>query len=517
MDRRRFLLTIGAVPLVCLLGVPEREQVTEPQLGPPLPFDFDTLRQQARALSMAPYKPPILRAGNVLKQIDFDAIQKIRFKPEATLWSGEDEPFTVRFFHLNKFVTTPVTIYAVERGLAREVQYSSKYFDYDHTNLRNKLPEDLGYGGFRIMSPKTGNDWLAFQGASYFRSSGASGQYGLSARGIAVNTAMPQPEEFPRFSSFWLERPTDREHGITIYALLDGPSLTGAYRFACSQSSAAVMDVQAVLFMRQSIKRLGIAPLTSMFWYGENNRTDATDWRPEIHDSDGLALWTGAGERIWRPLNDPPALQVSSFEDKAPKGFGLLQRDRNFDHYQDDSTFYNARPSAWVEPRGDWGKGAVQLVEIPTNDEIHDNIVAYWLPEQVVEPGSHWNFDYRLYWASEEPFPPTVGHVVATRIGRGGVPGQETPRKSGQHKFVIDFEGGPLFALKQRYDVDCVVTASRGNVMHPYALKVVGTNLWRATFDLDLPSGDAVVLRCFLRLHETALTETWLYEYIPPK
>jgi glucans biosynthesis protein len=251
-----------------------------------------------------------------------------------------------------------------------------------------------------------------------------------------------------------------------------------------------------------------------MFWFGENNRHLATDWRPEIHDTDGLAIWTGAGERIWRPLNNPPTVQTSSFEDSDPKGFGLLQRDRAFYHYEDDGVFYDRRPSVWVEPQGGWGRGAVQLVEIPTDDEIHDNIVAYWVPATPVTAGSRWSFAYRLHWLADEPYPPTaVARVRHTRLGRGGIPGQ--PRPAGARKFVIDFEGGPLEELKKLDPVKPVVNASRGRIDNAYALQIVGTRNWRAFFDLYAEGPELVDLRCFLRLGERTLTETWLYQYIP--
>lgn len=510
MHRRRFLFALAALPAGSAIAA----SVKGPHLGTPQSFDFSQVRERARAAARTPYQPPAIPAPKTLNQIDFDVVQKIDFRPTMALFPHS--PFPVRLFHLNKYAQTPVQIYTVEGGQAREVLYAPDYFDYKDAALRRQIPANLGFAGFRLMNGASETDWLAFQGASYFRCAGPFNQYGMSARGIAIDVAMPTPEEFPLFRAFWIE--PGKGHHIRIHALLDGPSLTGAYRFDCTRTTGEIMDVHAELFTRRPIARLGVAPLTSMFWYGENNRTDADDWRPEIHDSDGLALWTGAGERIWRPLTDPPAVQTTSFEDRGPRGFGLLQRDRNFDHYQDDSAFYNKRPSVWVEPRGSWGAGAVQLVEIPTDDEINDNIVAYWVPKAAVGAGDHLPFDYRLYWTAEEPVPATnVGHVIATRIGRGGVPGQLTPRKQSQHKFVVDFEGGPLAALAQRYDVDPVVTASRGTISNRYAIKVVGTNYWRGVFDIDPPGDAPVDLRFYLRLHGRTLTETWLYHYIPKK
>ena len=484
------------------------------KFGEPKPFSYDALRARARASAAKPYRSEPAPAAELIKSISFDLNQKIQFKPEYSLWPKGPGDFPVRFFHLNRYVEQPVRIHVVDGAASREILYSSSYFDYGGTGLDEKLPPDLGFAGFRMMNgPSEDADWLAFQGASYFRSSGDENQYGASARGIAIDTAMPRPEEFPRFTEFWLGE-AQGSHAVTIYALLDGPSITGAYRIDAERTKGAIMTMHVDLFARNPIERLGVAPLTSMFWYGENNSSRRKDWRPEIHDSDGLALWTGKGERIWRPLNDPAQVQTNSFVDTNPKGFGLIQRDRDFDNYQDDGAFYNRRPSIWVEPLGEWGEGAVQLVEIPTDDEIHDNIVAYWIPRAPVTRGKALTFDYRLYWGSGEPHPPSLGRVVATRIGRGGVPGQPPPKD--QRKFVIDFQGGPLDDMAQRFDVKPVINLSRGRVENPYVIKVVGTSRWRAFFDVELKGGEPLDMRCYLRLGKKTLTETWLYQYFPP-
>ena len=264
-----------------------------------------------------------------------------------------------------------------------------------------------------------------------------------------------------------------------------------------------------------ALEKLGVAPMTSMFLYGEEHRRQFDDFRPEVHDSDGLLMQTGGGEWLWRPLVNPPSTQTNSFLDNNPKGFGLMQRDRNFANYQDDGAFYNKRPGIWVEPRGNWGPGAVQLVEIPTNDETHDNIVAYWRPDGDINAGGTRSFDYRLYWQNNEPaYPKNIAKVVATRLGRGGVPGQ-TPWPRDSRKFVVDFTGGPLMQLQQRFDITPVVSASRGKIDNGYVIKVVGTNLWRALFDLQLDGTAPVDLRLFLKLGTKTLSETWLYQLFP--
>ncbi|MGC1466205.1 MAG: glucan biosynthesis protein [Pseudolabrys sp.] len=517
---RRIVLLSGASLAVTGLAAPRSRAAAEPeQPQQPQLFDFAALRQRAKDLATKPYVAPKVSAADIVSKIDFDVVQKIKFRAEKALWGNKPGFLPVRLFHVDKFNPLPVRINVVADGKATPVNYSPQDFDYGDTGLEGKLPPDLGFSGFRVMdSEKAATDWLAFQGASYFRSSGEDNQYGGSARGIAVNTTASTKEEFPRFSEFWLLEPEPQSSSITIYALLDGPSLTGAYHFVATKQSGAIMDVQAQLFIRSDIAQLGIAPLTSMYWFGENDRRHATDWRPEIHDSDGLALWTGKGERIWRPLMNPPAVQTNSFLDENPKGFGLMQRDRDFADYQDDGAFYNRRPTMWIEPKGDWGAGAVQLVEIPTADEIHDNIVAYWIPKGPVKAGKQIGVAYRLFWQNNNPHPPNdVARVSATRVGRGGVPGHPSPEDKDSWKFVLDFAGGPLSTMAPRFDVEPVVTTSYGKVGKAYVIKVVGTDRWRALFDIHgLQKDKPVNLRCFLRFGGKTLTETWLYQYFPP-
>ncbi len=510
-DRRLMLAALSA----SLVPLPALAAAAGIRLGKPTPFNYGMLAARARKAAGQPYQGPQTKAAQIIKGIDFDAVQKIRFRPDHALWRGQAGTDPVSFFHLSKYSGDPVTLHVVEGDSAREILYGPDYFDYGDSKLDPAALGDLGFAGFRVMDGQDKpTDWLAFQGASYFRSSGQDAQYGASARGIAVNTALAGPEEFPRFCEFWLDA-----HGpvVSIYALLDGPSITGAYKFDAVKNGdgTVVMNVHCDLFVRADIARLGIAPLTSMYWYGENERRKAADWRPEIHDNDGLALWTGKGERIWRPLVNPPQVQTNSFADNNPKGFGLMQRDRDFDHYQDDGAYYDKRPGIWVEPKGNWGPGSVQLVEIPTDDEINDNIVAYWRPERDVSKGDTLRFDYRLYWQDSEPaYPKTIAKAVATRLGRGGIPGQ-SPWPRDKHKFVVDFTGGPLAQLQQRFDLTPVVGASRGKIDNAYVIKVVGTPLWRALFDLQVEGDAPVDLRLYLKLGGKTLTETWLYQYFP--
>lgn len=494
--------------LLGLLAGPHARAVAGPR-GRAVPFSWAILRDRALALSRRPYAPPA-PASDLVRKISYATLGDIFYRPEKTLWREHDDASAVRFFPLTKMAPMPVSIAVVEDGLARPFAYSPSLYKTPDGHPLGALGEAGGFSGFRIMNRGGIGDWLAFQGASYFRSAGPLHQYGLSARGIAIDTGLAKPEEFPAFTHFWLERGATGV--ITVYALLEGPSITGAFRFVNRrEADEMAQDVSMVIHLRRSVERLGIAPLTSMFWYAEGNRRSAGDWRPEIHDSDGLAIETGRGERIWRPLINPPRPQVNSFADAAPRGFGLLQRDRAFDHYQDDAVFYEKRPSLWVEPQGDWGAGAVMLYEIPTRSEYDDNIVAFWQPRASHAAGSRYAHDYRLRWIGGEPAQMPVAGVVNCWTGPGGLPGQ--PPRPGATKLVIDFAGDRFAGLTYRSAVEPVVNVANGTLLNQGCYPVNALrNCWRLVLDIERGNAEPGDIRAFLSLEGDAITETLLYQ-----
>ncbi len=489
--------------------------------GAPQAFDYAKLKGIARDRAAARYEAPSTVLPAALAGIDYDAFQAIRFVPREALWAGSEERFQIRFFHRGYRYRERVRMHEVAGGIAREIAYDPAMFDMRKTGIDARdLPRDLGFAGFRVnFHTNWDSDVAAFLGASYFRAVGAESQYGLSARGLAIGVGSPKGEEFPMFTEFWFERPAPAQDHLTIYALLDAPSIAGAYRFDVAPGGTSTMDIDAALYPRRAIDDLGIAPLTSMFLCGENDRRVGSDWRPEIHDSDGLAMATGGGEWIWRPLVNAPGTRLNSFLDRRPRGYGLLQRDRTFDHYLDDGAFYDLRPSAWVEPKplpgGGFDAGAVQLLEYPAQDEATDNIVACWRPSSPVQPARELLYAYRLYWGAEPPVRPALAHVVATYTGIGGVVGQ--PRRHFAWRFVVDFVGGDLAAAPKDAAVEPVITASRGAIEIPSARPQHAIGGYRVMFDIrpdDAP--DPVDLRLFLRLDGAALSETWLYQWTPP-
>jgi len=497
---------------------------TMPDAGaPPQGFDFAWIKGHARWLAGSPYLPPKDTVPPGLAKLGYDQYQSLRFRTDHALWADAGLAFRLQFFHVGRGFTAPVRLFEVEAGLAREIVYEPAMFDFSQSGIDPSVMQGkAGFAGFRVQFVTDWRDDIAaFLGAAYFRAVGAdTRQYGLSTRALAVDTAMDHPEEFPRFTAFWFERPAKDAGTLTLYALMDSPSVTGALRIRIAPGATQVMDVDTAFYPRKTIQRFGIAPLTSMFYYAKNDRRGANDWRPEIHDSDGLSLWTGGGEWIWRPLTNPAQLHFNSYLDENPHGFGLMQRDRNFDHYQDDGVYYDRRPNLWVEPRpgeaGGWGKGAVQLVEIPTIDETFDNIVAFWNPAEKPKAGQELLYSYRLYWGTAIPFATSLAQTIATRTGIGGIIGQR--RSYYSWHFAVDFAGGELGALGRDADVQAVVTASRGQTEHVTAHFVPEFKGYRALFDIRPPDdSDAPIdLRLYLRIQGQPLTETWIYQYTPP-
>ena len=517
MRRRDFLGSLSAAGLLGLLPGTAHSAVLR-HVGEAEPFDFERLKARARALAAQPWRAAPAVTDATLNALDFDRYQSIRFLPDHGLWAGEGRLFEARFFHPGYLFRHPVQLHEVVDGHAHRLAYDPAMFDYGKSGVNgDAVPDDTGFAGFKLIyHTDAGRDVAAFLGASYFRAVGGEMQFGLSARGLAVDTGLPRAEEFPSFTHFWLQQPALGDTTLVVFALLDSPSVAGAYRFAITPGRQQVMLVDAVLHPRQPIERLGVAPLTSMFQTGENDRRKANDWRPEIHDSDGLSMWTGSGEWVWRPLRNPASLRFNSFLDHNPRGFGLMQRDRDFASYQDDGVFYERRPHLWVTPLDGWGAGAVQLLELPTEDETFDNIVAFWNPAEPVMPGREYVFRYRLDWGAEPPAAPEAARVVATRTGIGGVIGQ--PRTDFSWRFAIDFAGGDLSMLAAGAPVEPAVEASAGELRLMSARPLHAIGGYRLMFDLKPPEGqrDPINLRAFLRLHGRALSETWLYQYDAP-
>ena len=469
-------------------------------------FGFEDVSKRAQQLAAKSYKAPEAKLPAALRDISYDDYRDIRFKADSALWRGR-LPFEVQFFHPGFLFQHPVKINVVGARGVTKLPFDPKAFTYGRNKIDPKDLRDIGYAGFRIHYPLNREDYkdevAVFLGASYLRAIGRGQGYGLSARGLAVDTALASGEEFPSFREFWLEWPAPDARELVVYALLDSRRVTGAYRFVIRPGEMTVLDVRARLFLRAPVGKLGIAPLTSMYFFGENDPAPVEDYRPEVHDSDGLLIASSTGEWLWRPLVNPRRLLVTSFELNGPRGFGLLQRDRAFARYEDLESRFEKRPTAWVEPVGDWGAGHVELVQIPTADEFNDNIVAFWVPERAPEPGKPLELAYRVSWALDGRFGP-LGQVIQTRRGQVG---EDVTR------FVIDFDGGLLDKLPRDAALELSAWAAPGaELLEHRAYRNEATGGWRAVLHVRRKDQDnPVELRAFLRTPEGAVTEAWSY------
>ncbi|MBZ6077418.1 glucan biosynthesis protein [Microvirga puerhi] len=502
--------------LLASVAVPALAQ--QPGVPAPNPFRFEDVVRRARELAAKPYEAMTAQLPEPLNRLSFDDYRDIRFRPDKALLASSGSPFRMQLFHLGFLYQRPVTVNVLRDGVPTPVPYQKELFDYGHNKIDKPLPVNLGFAGFRLHyplnSPKVFDEVIAFLGASYFRFLGADQKYGASARGLAINVEGGDAEEFPHFREFWIEMPKPDSDQATIYALLDSPSVAGAYRFVLYPSKETALDVTATLFPRQSIPNVGLAPLTSMFFEGENERRRTDDFRPELHDSDGLLMQSGAGEWIWRPLRNPTRKAISSFSDKNPRGFGLMQRDRVFENYQDLETSYHKRPSYWVEPVGEWGEGRVELVEIPTPDETHDNIVAYWQPGRPLEAGQEVTLTYRLRALTSSNAMHPGGKVINTFQSPARNSGSNSPSDPTHRRFIIDFAGGDLaYYLADPGQVQLIPTTSTGTITHTFVVPNEHTKGFRVAIDVKLEPGQSTDLRAFLKAGNKTLTETWTYPW----
>jgi glucans biosynthesis protein len=489
-------------------------------------FGLDALTQIARERAQTAWQAPARTVPTELAQLDYDGTRDIRWQPERALWRDAQLPFEAMFFHLGGYHTAPVRIHEITPQGTRPLAFRSEDFNYGKNQLSPQAWGDIGFAGFRLHYPLNSTQYkdelVVFQGASYFRALGAGQQYGLSARGLAIDTHGGRGEEFPRFSEFWLQRPAAGAQQVTVFALLDSPRATGAYQFDITPGTASVMQVRARVFLREGsnpIHVLGIAPLTSMYLFGEN-QPRAGDFRPEVHDSDGLMMVAGDGEWLWRPLQNPARPIVNSFAMNSLRGFGLMQRDRDFRSYEDVEARYERRPSAWVRPLGDWGPGRVELLQLPTPDETHDNIVAYWVPQQLPAPGTPLEFAYELSWQGDTQQRPPGSWATQSRRGVG-YSKLDAAALARQVQYVIDFQGPALDALPADAAPKAVVTATgAGRVIEQIAYRnpasTPNQKAWRMTVRVqrDNPA-QPIELRAFLQNGNDIVSETWTHIILP--
>lgn len=471
------------------------------------PFTPDLVQKYAEELSQKEFKRPAIEADEVFNALNAEQYRDIRFRPEQALWQSERLGAEVHLLPRGWIYETPVSIRVVDNGIAKKLTADSRMFAFGPKIEKAAEAAPYAFSGFQLKSPLNrtdlNEDVLVFHGASYFRAVGRGQVYGLSARGLAVNTAQPSGEEFPIFRGFWIEKPRSPGADVVIHGLLDSPSVAGAYRFVVRPGENTECDVQAVLYPRQTLPHVGLAPLTSMFLRGSAHRRVNGDIRPSVHNSEGLAILNGRGERIWRPLSNPRTLQTSAFVDKNPRGFGLMQRDRRFANFEDINARFEDRPSLWVELLGAWGDGFVELIEIPSEEEIHDNIVAYWNPGVPLEPGKPHAFAYRMHWGAGSPNARAPSEVVRTAIAQ--------TRKENVLQFVVDFAGPALADSLESPQAD--LSASTGTIGQAVVQKHPEIGGVRVAFELDTGGAEMVELRLALKFADHYVSETWLYRW----
>jgi glucans biosynthesis protein len=493
--------------------------------------NLDYVAQRALERARSPFHSPRADLPRVLRQdnLDYDKYREIRFRRDRALWAAENLPFRVEFFHPGYIYQEPVRLHEFTSTHTQAIRFVQDFFDYGNLHIANEIPINTGYAGFRVLYPLNKPDQLdelgAFIGASYFRLLGKNLHYGESARGLAIDSGEgDRPEEFPIFTDWWLGKPQKGDSQLHLFAILDSVSCTGAYEFFIRPGEVTTASIRAVLYFREAdtvaaadrqrkpIKTIGLAPLTSMFWFGKDTERKFDDYRPEVHDSDGLLVHMGNGEAFWRPLDNPPATRHQVFSAPSIKGFGLIQRERNFSAYQDLFNLYNQVPSVWVEPEGDWHEGDLHLLELSTSYEGLDNIVAFWDPKKKPAPLEPFHFGYTLYWeGGDADFKRSENRVVSTRIGPDA-------QFQGARQFVIDFAGPKFDAIPEDQPPTAIANCSGGaHIADTLVVHNPFTSTWRVIVKMVPPADTnaAVDLRCSLQQSNSVVGETWVYQWSP--
>ncbi len=476
-------------------------------LGEPTAFHPGLVADAARAAAKTSYKPLPNDLPDPLRNLSYEQYVGIRAKPTAIAWANENFGFALEPLHRGFIFSAPVAINLVAQGQARRVIYDTAQFDFGKLSAPAHIG-DIGFSGFSILVPQNGRglaEIATFQGASFFRAIAQGQRFGTMARALSIKTADPRGEEFPAIRSFWIEQPNLATDALVIHALINSESMTGAYRFTLHPGEATIIDTECTLFARAKVDNFGLATMSATVVSDAIDHRRADDTRLTIADIDGLQMSTGHGEWLWRALSNRETLQISTFVDENPRGFGFLQRDRSFHDYQDDDQHWEIRPSLWIEPIGDWGAGGVQLIEIPSDSEANDNIIAYWRPRQILAAGSETAFAYRQFWCWNPPERPELAIVTDTRSGRGST--------AKRRRFLVEFKGDILGNAQSGVAINPVLTAGPGNVIFLRPYPAPSTKSYRILFEIDPGNEASSELRLVLEAAGKPISETWLYRW----
>jgi periplasmic glucans biosynthesis protein len=511
VDRRRFIEGAGTAALLAQSGMPLAQaqqrsgalQFLQGLLVDGSAFDASLVIDAAKQLSQRAFVPPNVALPEPFSALNAESYQAIGHRPERRIWADENYGYEIEPLHRGSVYTTPVSLSIVEQGVVKRIVYDPNRYTFGKLSPPANLP-DLGFSGFKLfLKGEADMDFAVFQGATFFRSRAKAQEFGAVSRALAIKTGDTRGEEFPIFRAFWVERPGN-DGIITVHGIADSESATAAFRFTLRPGDMTIIDTECTIFARIDIDHIGIGPIQGTFLFGPNRRRNIDDIRPQVHDVHGLQMLNGRSEWIWRPLNNPEQLQISSFMDENPRGFGLVQRDRDFSSFQDDDNRFDLRPTIWMEPIGDWGSGSVQLTEIPSNSELNDNIIAYWRPKEALLAGSRTAFSYRQFWCWVPPESMPLAQTVGFRIGRGS-----TARR---RRCMVEF-AGDMFASSEIPGLVMSLSAYSGQISGSKMMINTARKTARITFELDPGSEPACEMRLLLTVGDKPISETWLYRW----
>jgi periplasmic glucans biosynthesis protein len=470
-------------------------------------FEASQVVELARALARRPMTPVPSDLPDGLAALTPDAAGSIRLQQAHWVWAGEQRGFALEPLHRGSIFSNPVAIFVIEDGTSRRLGFDKSRFDYGRTPVPQSQA-DLGFSGFRVHVTGERTDTVAiFQGATFFRAVARGQGFGAVARSLVLRPGEQRGEEVPAFRALWVERPGPAATALTVHGLIDSESCTAAVRMTIRPGDVTINDVELTLFARVQLDNVGFGGMMGSFLFGPQRRRVFDDVRPAVHEVAGLQLRTGADEWIYRPLNNPEQLQISAFVDTDPKGFGLVQRERDYAAYQDDDQRFELRPSLWVEPLGEWGAGTVQLLEVPTESEINDNIIVHWRPRQPLAAGSETTLSYRQFWCWQPPEAPPVAQVRSVRQGRGS--------QGRRRRYFVDFAGEALADPAFAGQIKVMLSATPGTIAAQRMLSYPERRTFRVSFELDPGTENACELRLRLEVAGKPVSETWLNRWTP--
>lgn len=510
-DRRQMLLAgvaAGiALPAAAQEARPQENGASQGVFTDGATFDRNKLVAFARELAKRPYSAPNPGMPEGFANLNFESYITIRNRRERAIWVDNPRGFLIEPLHRGFIFQAPVLLSVIENGAVRRIVYSASRYDFGKLAAPPANIGDIGFSGFRVLSTMgegAPREIALVQGASFLRAIARGQTFGATSRALSLKTADPRGEEFPFFRAFWIEQPS-RDDTLVVHALLDSESTCGVFSMTFRVGDVTLIDTEATILPRVALDNFGIAGMQATYLFGLTDRRIADDYRPQVNEAQGVQMIAGNGEWLWRPLANPRQLQISAFSTEAPKGFGLVMRDRDFNAYQDMDSRFELRPTLWMEPIGDWGAGTLQLVEIPSDNEIHDNIIVQWRPKEPLQPGSEFSYAYRQQWLWATPERPDLAQVSGTRLGRG-------PQR--RRRFLVDFAGDKLTSQPVA-DITAAIWASNNGVKD-HKIMPGGNGLpFRVIFDLDTGNENLIELRLALMNGNTQISETWLYRWTP--